>query len=53
MELFYSGGCLGRTGVFLKKLVSVNLFGMWLLADVLLVLAGWYVWVCKKYRGLC
>ena len=40
-------------GDYVKEIVSVNLFGMWLVADVLLVLAGWYVWVCKKYRGLC
>ena len=40
-------------GDYVKEIVSVNLFGMWLLADVLLVLAGWYVWGCKKYRGLC
>ena len=40
-------------GDYVKESVSVNLFGMWLLADVLLVLAGWYVWGCKKYRGLC
>lgn len=36
-----------------KEIISVNLFGMWLLVDVLLILAGWYVWGCKKYRGLC
>lgn len=40
-------------GDYVKEIISVNLFGMWLLADALLVLAGWYVWVCKKYRGLC
>lgn len=40
-------------GDYVKEFVCVNLFGMWLLADVLLVLAGWYVWGCKKYRGLC
>lgn len=40
-------------GDYVKELVSVNLFGMWLLADILLVLIGWYVWGCKKYRGLC
>ena len=40
-------------GDYVKENVSVNLFGMWLLVDVLLVLAGWYVWGCKKYRGLC
>ena len=40
-------------GDYVKELVSVNLFGMWLLVDVLLVLAGWYVWGCKKYGGLC
>lgn len=40
-------------GDYVKEIVSVNLFGMWLLVDVLLVLAGWYVWGCKKYRGLC
>lgn len=40
-------------GDYVKEIVSVNLFGMWLLVDVLLVLAGCYVWGCKKYRGLC
>lgn len=40
-------------GDYVKEIVSVNLFGMWLLVDVLLVLIGWYVWECKKYRGLC
>lgn len=40
-------------GDYVKEIVSVNLFGMWLLVDVLLVLIGWYVWGCKKYRGLC
>ena len=40
-------------GDYVKALVSVNLFGIWLLVDVLLVLIGWYVWGCKKHRGLC
>ena len=40
-------------GDYVKEIVSVNLFGMWLLVDVLLVLAGWYVWGCKEYGGLC
>ena len=40
-------------GDYVKEIVSVNLFGMWLLVDVLSVLIGWYVWGCKKYRGLC
>ena len=40
-------------GDYVNEIVSVNLFGMWLLVDVLLVLAGWYVRGCKKYRGLC
>lgn len=40
-------------GDYVKEIVSVNLFGMWLFVDLLLVLAGWYVWGCKKYRGLC
>lgn len=40
-------------GDYIKEVISLNLFGMWLLVDVLLVLAGWYVWGCKKYRGLC
>lgn len=40
-------------GDYVKDHVSINLFGMWILVDVLLVLAGWYVWGCKKYRGLC
>lgn len=37
-------------GDYVKELVSVNLFGAWLITDVLLILAGWYVWGCKKYR---
>ena len=37
-------------GDYVKELVSINLFGIWLLADVLLVLIGWG---CKKHRGLC
>ncbi len=40
-------------GDYAKEFVSINLFGMWLLVDVLLVLTGWYVWGCKKHRGLC
>lgn len=40
-------------GDYIKEVISLNLFGMWLLVDVLLVLVGWYVWGCKKYRGLC
>lgn len=40
-------------GDYVKELVSINLFGLWLLMDVLLVLIGWYVWGCKKHRGLC
>lgn len=40
-------------GDYVKEIVSINLFGMWLLVDVLLILAGWYVWGCKKHRGLC
>ena len=40
-------------GDYVKGLASVNLFGMWLLVDILLVLIGWYVWGCKKHRGLC
>ena len=40
-------------GDYVKEFVSVNLFGMWLLVDILLVLIGWYVWGCKKHRGLC
>ncbi len=40
-------------GDYVKEIVCINLFGAWLIADVLLVLAGWYVWGCKKYRGLC
>ena len=40
-------------GDYVKEFVSINLFGMWLLADILLVLIGWYVWGCKKHRGLC
>lgn len=40
-------------GDYVKEVVSINLFGMWLLVDVLLILAGWYVCGCKKHRGLC
>lgn len=40
-------------GDYVKEIVSINLFGMWLLVDILLILAGWYMWGCKKYRGLC
>lgn len=40
-------------GDYVKGFVSINLFGMWLLGDILLILIGWYVWGCKKYRGLC
>ncbi len=40
-------------GDYVKRIIAVNLFGMWLLLDVLLILAGWYVWGCKKYRGFC
>lgn len=40
-------------GDYVKELVCINLFGVWLVADVLLILAGWYVWGCKKHRGLC
>lgn len=40
-------------GDYVKEVVSINLFGMWLLVDIFLVLIGWYVWGCKKYRGLC
>lgn len=40
-------------GDYVKEFVAVNLFGIWLLVDVFLVLAGWYVWDCKKHRGLC
>ncbi|RKI27980.1 hypothetical protein D7V82_10985 [bacterium 1xD8-6] len=39
-------------GDYVKEFVSINLFGMWLLADIFLVLIGWYVWGCKKQRGL-
>lgn len=38
-------------GDYVKEFVSINLFGMWLLVDILLVLIGWYVWGCKKHRG--
>lgn len=38
-------------GDYVKEIVAVNLFGAWLLVDVLLILAGWYVWGCKKCRG--
>ena len=40
-------------GDYVKELVTFNLFGAWLLVDVLLILAGWYVWGCKKYSGWC
>lgn len=40
-------------GDYVKEIVSINLFGIWILVDVLLVLAGWYVWGCKKHRGWC
>lgn len=40
-------------GDYVKRVVSVNLFGAWLLTDILLILTGWYVWGCKKHRGLC
>lgn len=40
-------------GDYVKEIVSINLFEMWLLVDILLILAGWYVWGCKKYRGRC
>ena len=40
-------------GDYVKEIVSINLFGMWLLVDILLVLTGWYVWRCKKHRGWC
>lgn len=40
-------------GDYVKELVCINLFGVWLIADVLLMLAGWYMWGCKKHRGLC
>ncbi len=38
-------------GDYVKEIVAVNLFGAWLVLDVLLILVGWYVWGCKKYRG--
>lgn len=40
-------------GDYAKRVVNFNLFGAWLLVDVLLILAGWYVWECKKHRGWC
>lgn len=40
-------------GDYVKEIVAINLFGMWLLVDILLILVGWYVWGCKKYRRLC
>lgn len=39
-------------GDYVKDVVALNLFGIWLLVDVLLLLIGWYVWGCKKHRGL-
>lgn len=40
-------------GDYVKEIISINLFGMWLLVDILLLLVGWYVWGCKKHRGWC
>ena len=40
-------------GDYVKEVVSFNLFRVWLLTDILMILAGWYVWGCKKHRGLC
>ena len=40
-------------GDYEKKHVSIHLIGMWMLVDVLLILIGWYVWGCRKHRGLC
>lgn len=40
-------------GDYVKEIVSINLFGMWLLVDILLVLTDGYVWGCKKHRGWC
>jgi len=40
-------------GDYVKKIAVINLFGMWLMVDFFLILIGWYVWGCKKYRGLC
>lgn len=40
-------------GDYVKEIVTVNLFGVWLLVDILLILTGWYVWGCKKHRGWC
>lgn len=40
-------------GDYVKEIVSINLFGMWLLVDILLILVGWYVCGCKKHRGWC
>ena len=40
-------------GDYEKEIVSINLFGMWLLVDIMLILVGWYVWGCKKHRGWC
>lgn len=56
MELFCSVIILAGVvyfGDYVKEIIVVNLFGMWLLGDILFVLVGWYVWECKKYRGLC
>ena len=44
---------LAYFGDYVKEIVSINLLGMWLLVDILLILIGWYVCGCKKYRGLC
>lgn len=38
---------------FLGIMISINLFGMWLMVVILLVLIGWNVWGCKKHRGWC
>lgn len=38
--------------IMYRELISVNLFETWLLVNALLVLTGWYVRGCKKYREL-
>lgn len=50
MELFRRGGLAGLVYFvdYVKGIVSINLFGIWLLVDILLILVGWYVWGCKS-----
>ena len=40
-------------GDYAKEVMSFNLFSVWLLVDVSLILESWYVWGCKAYRRWC